>query len=113
MEPETRFNLESIVVENNDSAHRFQVEIDGQWAFLEYQLSGSRLVLVHTEVPTAISKRGLAGKIVRTSLEFARSRNLTVIPYCPFVVAYIRKHKEYIDLVASSFRDKVLSDTDK
>ena len=42
---------------------------------------------------------GVAGKLARAALEYAREHNLSVIPRCPFVAAYIRKHPEYQSLV--------------
>ena len=37
---------------------------------------------------------------VPVPLDEARSRGLRVVPTCPYVASYIRKHPEYADLVA-------------
>jgi predicted GNAT family acetyltransferase len=37
---------------------------------------------------------------VADALDDIRSRGLKVVPLCPFVAAYIRRHPEYEDLVA-------------
>jgi len=50
-------------------------------------------------VPPALEGRGIAGKLARAALDYARERKLSVIPRCPFVAAYIRKHPEYQSLV--------------
>jgi uncharacterized protein len=36
---------------------------------------------------------------VADALDDIRSRGLQVVPLCPFVAAYIRRHPEYEDLV--------------
>jgi uncharacterized protein len=44
---------------------------------------------------------GLGGRLARTALDNARARGLTVMPFCPFIAAYIERHiDEYGDLVA-------------
>jgi predicted GNAT family acetyltransferase len=44
---------------------------------------------------------GLGGRLARAALDDARARRLVVVPYCPFIAAYIERHlDEYGDLVA-------------
>lgn len=88
-------------VKNNEGAHRFEVEVEGHQAILDYRLTGNRLFLVHTEVPEAIERRGVGSSLARAALEFARSKNLGVVAVCPFVANYLQKHPEFQDLVAS------------
>ena len=48
--------------------------------------------------------RGLGGKLVSFALADARGRDLAVLPFCPFVKAYIQRHREYADLVPGDRR---------
>ncbi|KHL18604.1 hypothetical protein CLV56_1496 [Mumia flava] len=57
--------------------------------------------LLHTEVDPRMSGRGLASRLVRTALDDIRSKGWTVVPTCPLVRAYVEKHPEYADLVAT------------
>ena len=84
----------------NDSAqHRFETSIDAKTAFLEYRLAPPVLTLIHTEVPPELRGHGVAGRLARAALEFARSQGLHVTPLCPFVAAYLRRNPQYADLV--------------
>jgi predicted GNAT family acetyltransferase len=78
---------------------RFEIERDRQTAFLEYNLAGSVLQLIHTEVPRALQGMGLASELAQSALNWARERGLKVDVICESVAAYIRKHPEYVDLV--------------
>ncbi|HEX7288085.1 MAG TPA: GNAT family N-acetyltransferase [Candidatus Angelobacter sp.] len=78
---------------------RFEVEQSGNVAWLEYNLAGSVLQLIHTEVPPALRGRGIAGELARTALEWARANRLRVDVICPSVAEYLKKHPEYADLV--------------
>ncbi|MEP7028866.1 MAG: GNAT family N-acetyltransferase, partial [Candidatus Eisenbacteria bacterium] len=51
------------------------------------------------EVPEALAGRGVANALARHALEAARARGLHVVPLCPFVASYIRRHDEYADLI--------------
>ena len=90
---------ENIVVENDQTAKRFEARIDDKVAFIQYRYADQDLVLVHTEVPDSLSGRGIAGKLAHAALEYARAAGVKVVPLCPFVSSYIRKHPEYQALV--------------
>lgn len=78
---------------------RFEIELDGAVAFLEYTRGPSELVLVHTEVPDAIAGRGLGGRLARHAFELARDRGLRVQLVCPFQIAWVERHPEVRDLL--------------
>jgi predicted GNAT family acetyltransferase len=42
-------------------------------------------------------------------LDDARGRGLEVVPICPYVSAYIRRHPDYRDLVPDWARERYLS----
>ena len=78
---------------------RFEIERDGETAYLDYSLTGDVLVLLHTEVPQNLHGRGLASSLAETALQYARQNRLKVDVICPSVHAYLDKHSEYSDLV--------------
>ena len=78
---------------------RFEMERNGEVAYLEYSLSKNILVLAHTEVPEKLRHMALAASLAETALHWARERNLKVDIVCPTVQRYVAKHPEYADLV--------------
>jgi len=72
-----------------------ELTAEGRTAVLEYVLAGSRLRLMHTEVPPELRGRKFAEVLVRAGLEHARRENLKVVPLCPFVRAFLGRHPEY------------------
>jgi uncharacterized protein len=78
---------------------RFEIEGNGEVAYLEYSLSGNILELTHTEVPEKLRHRGVASSLAEMALHWARERNLKVDIVCPTVRQYVAKHPEYSDLV--------------
>jgi uncharacterized protein len=86
------------VVLNTDRA-RFEIAVGDERAVLNYDVQQHALSLIHTEVPEALGGKHLGDALARAALEYAREQQLTVKPYCPFVAAFISKHRGYADLV--------------
>jgi uncharacterized protein len=86
-------------VRNNTALNRFELEVDGQLAVAYYRMTPGVITFVHTEVPQALSGRGIATKLIRGALEMVRAQGVEVVPQCPFVSAFMGKHPEYNDLL--------------
>lgn len=87
------------VVRHEPEAHRFVIEDGGKLAgFTEYRESSDGTVynFVHTVVDPEFSGRGLAGMLVSTALEQTRGAGKTIVPTCPFVAAWLKRHPTFI-----------------
>lgn len=84
----------------NTGSNRLELDIEGSTAFIDYKLSGSTLFLVHTEVPKELEGKGVGGAIVQKALQYAKDNQYKIVPICPFVQAYLERHKEWSDIVA-------------
>jgi predicted GNAT family acetyltransferase len=78
---------------------RFEIERDGEAAYLDYSLSANVLELIHTEVPEKLRGAGVASALAENALLWAKERQLKVDIICPMVQAYVNKHPEFSDLV--------------
>ena len=81
-------------VVDNRAASRFELIVDGQMAFMQYERTPKSFVLVHTEVPPALRGRHLGDALVKGAFEHARAERLRVVAVCPFVRAYLKKNPE-------------------
>lgn len=102
-------DFNSVTVTHNEDAQFFELQIDGLRALLTYRRFPDRIVLTHTEVPQPLEGHGLAEKLARFALDFARANHLRVVSLCHYVSSFIRKHAEYQDLVSSEDLQKLLS----
>jgi hypothetical protein len=90
-------------VVDHPERHRFELQIgDTVAGFAEYRLEPGRVVFTHTEVDSAFEGQGLGSKLASGALDSVRGRGLAIVPLCPFIAAYVRRHPEYQDLVATS-----------
>jgi predicted GNAT family acetyltransferase len=87
---------------DNTEKHRYELEIDGHVAFIVYRRrDNGTITLVHTEVPKELGGRGVGSTLVRAVLEAVRAEGLKLVVTCPFVSAWMDKHREYDDLLAT------------
>ena len=93
-------NPDDVSVSNNEVEQRYEARVGGRLAVLAYKQEGGRIVYTHTEVPEELEGQGIAGKLTRVALDDARAQRLAVVPRCPYVAGYIRRHPEYQDLVS-------------
>jgi predicted GNAT family acetyltransferase len=100
-----REDFTNIPLYRNEEKKRFEIAIDGSIAFVTYKETGNQVALVHTEVEKALSGRGIAGALVKKTLQYIEDHHKTVLPYCSYVLAYIQKHPEKKRLVDPSFKD--------
>src|SRR5262249_28220601 len=75
---------------------RFVLEVDDAIAVLAYESVDATTLDYHrTLAPPHLRGRGIASELTGLALRHALDRHLAVIPSCPFVSAFIRRHKEY------------------
>lgn len=105
-----RQKSDEISVVDNAERSRFELTVDGGLVGrLDYVPRSDALALTHTEVERAFRGKGFAGRLVRAALDSARGHGLTVIPICPYVVDYLRRHPDDIGLVHERHRAQFAS----
>ena len=95
-------DLASLKTQNNASENRFELQLDGAVAFIEYKIGKSgAMYMIHTEVPDVYEGQGVGHKLVRESLAQIEDEGIKIIPLCPFVRSFLQNHLEdYKDLLA-------------
>jgi uncharacterized protein len=81
-------------VTDNTAQSRFELNVDGHVAYLEYERTADTLTLLHTEVPVEIRGRHVADRLVEAALAIGRSEGRRIIVVCPFARAYLRRHRQ-------------------
>ncbi len=90
--------MDNILV-NNEAEHQYEFHI-GEWVpKIEYFKSGNKIYLTHTEVPGELEGQGIASDLVKKVLADIQQKGLKVVPLCPFIDKYIKRHPEWAFLV--------------
>ena len=80
---------------------RYEILVDGEVAgFVQYNMRGGRLILVHTEIDDAYARPGSRDATRRgRARRHPHAAACCIVPVCPFVERFIERHPEYDDLV--------------
>lgn len=89
-----QMNPPRVDVVHRPDRSRFEVEVDGQVAFLDYRLTEGGVVMPHTVVPSGIEGRGVAGELTRTAVAWAREQALGIDAQCSYVRGWLAEHPE-------------------
>lgn len=84
---------------DNSNKKRYEFQLPEHTPLIEYIRTKDKIYLTHTEVPTALEGQGIGRELVRQVLEDIKAKDLTLIPLCPFVAAYIKENPEWRELV--------------
>jgi len=91
--------IEQTVI-HNKVKKRFELDLAGETAFVEYMpLKSSLWTIPHTSVPPQYSGKGLASHLVEALLQYCKENHIKIIPECSFVVKYIQRNPEWLELV--------------
>ncbi|MFE4831939.1 GNAT family N-acetyltransferase [Streptomyces sp. NPDC056672] len=86
-------------VERVDAKHRYEILVDGITAGLTaYRDRDDQRVFYHTEIDDAFAGQGLASLLVRQALTDVRASGKRVVPVCPYVAKFLKKHDEFADI---------------
>jgi len=99
MKPE----FENIPLNKNENKKRFEIEINGHFAFIDFVETENQISLIHTEAEPELAGTGAATAVVEKTLEYIKKSNKLLLPFCPYVFAYIRKHPEWKAIVDEHF----------
>jgi uncharacterized protein len=86
-------------VERNDARNRYDILVDGKRAGLTAYLDrGEQRVFYHTEIDDAFAGQGLASRLVQEALTDVRASGKRIVPVCPYVAKFLKKHEEFADV---------------
>ena len=89
-----------LVVRDNPRELRYEALAEERMVgLIRYRREPGLVVLVHSEIDLDLEHTRVGSELVRGALADVRARGLRVVPHCPFVADYIRRHPEEADLV--------------
>lgn len=88
----------------NETAHQFELDVNGELAFLEFYREGDKLFLTHTEVPDTVRGQGVAAHLVKHVLQYARENGLFITPLCSYVAYYFNNNPEWSSLLSEGYQ---------
>ncbi len=85
---------------DNIEKSRFELEVESKIVFADYRKENNIYYLNHVESPIELRGKGAAGNLMSHIVDYAKKGNFKLYPICTYAVAWLRKHKEFHDLIA-------------
>ncbi|MFG2881115.1 GNAT family N-acetyltransferase [Streptomyces sp. NPDC048297] len=93
-------------VEHVEAENHYAILVDGERAGLTaYRDRGDQRVFYHTEVDDAFAGQGLASVLVQEALTDVRAAGKRIVPVCPYVAKFLKKHDEFADITDAATPD--------
>lgn len=87
----------------NEPHRRFELNTNGHLSIVEFFLPDDvTLALTHTEVPAALEGQGIGSRLVEGVLLYAEQHGLQIVPLCPFIHTYIKRHSAWERVVSKT-----------
>jgi predicted GNAT family acetyltransferase len=87
-------------MKNNTSLSRYELEISGLTAYADYRVDNNILIIDYVFAPEELRGTGAAGKLMAEIAKEASSKQMKIRPICGYAAVWLRKHREYHDLLA-------------
>lgn len=97
---------DNVHIERDDETNRYELFVgDALAGYVEYKLRPGRIVFIHTIIDPDFEGQGLGSRLARHVLDDAVARGERIVPRCPFIAAYLRRHsgwEEFVDWPADT-----------
>lgn len=88
---------------DNTDKKRFEAQVDGKLALIDYIRTADKIYLTHTEVPPELEGKGIASAMVKKALQRIEGDTIKLVPLCPFIAGYVKRHPEFRSLLAQGY----------
>jgi hypothetical protein len=92
-------SVELGAVRHSPEEGQFLISASPNAAELDYRIKDEKMYIDRTYVPETLRGGGIAAKLVKAALKFAREKGLKVVPECSYVAVYLERHPEWSDLL--------------
>jgi len=98
-----------VTVTRDPDRRRYEASTGGTKVagFVDYQETSELVVLTHTEVDPSFEGLGVGSALARAALDDIRERGLEALVICPFIVSWLRRHQDYMDVLFNAPPSKV------
>lgn len=86
-------------ITDNQELNRYETEVEGYLCELNYSQADSVMTISRVYVPSTVEGRGIASALTQFALDDCDARGMSVVPVCPYVFAWIKRHEHYLHLL--------------
>lgn len=94
----------NIIINDNVFLRQFEVKIGEDLAKIEYALQDRKIFLTKLIIPNSNVDQNFEETFIKEVFELIREKNIRIMPTSPEIRKFIKKHKEFKDLLPIGVR---------
>lgn len=92
--------MENYELIDNTDENQYEFHVGKYIPKIEYiKTNNGEIYLTHTEVPVALEGQGIGSQLAEKVLADIEKQGLRLVPLCPFIAGYIKKHQDWRRIV--------------
>ena len=91
-------------ITDNEFLRQFEVEVGDDLAKIEYSLQDRKIFLTKLVIPSSNDDKKFEEIFIREVFEIIREKNIRIMPTSPEIRKFIKKHKEFKELLPIGVR---------
>ncbi|NAS30289.1 N-acetyltransferase [Flavobacteriaceae bacterium R38] len=95
---------DELTILDNSFLRQFETKVEGKLAKVEYASQEKKIFLTKLVIPEEIAEDGFKEMFLKEILGIIKEKKLSVVPTSPQIAGFLRKHKEYKDLLPVGIR---------
>lgn len=96
--------MEPVVINDNEFLRQFETTVNGNLARIEYASQERKIFLTKLVLPEELNEPEFKEAFLDAVMKHIQSKGLFVVPTSPPIAGFLRKHKEYHDLLPVGIR---------
>ena len=89
----------NLTINDNVFLRQFEVEVGEDLAKIEYALQDRKIFLTKLIIPISNTDQNFEETFIKEVFELIREKNIRIMPTSPEIRKFIKKHKEFKDLL--------------
>ena len=96
--------MNEVEIKDNSFLRQFETRVNGHLAKIEYSSQERKVFLTKLVVPEEITDEGFKESFIRAVLHHIQTQNLRVVPTSPHIAGFLRKNRQYKEMLPVGIR---------
>ncbi|MEA1786926.1 GNAT family N-acetyltransferase [Arenibacter sp. GZD96] len=96
--------MNELEIKDNSFLRQFETKIDGHLAKIEYSSQERKVFLTKLVIPEEIEQPGFKEDFITAVLMLIQERKLRVVPTSPQIAGFLRKNRQYKEMLPVGIR---------
>jgi len=96
--------MNEMEIKDNGFLRQFETRVDGHLAKIEYSSQERKIFLTKLVVSEEITIEGFGEEFIKAVLNHIQEQNLRVVPTSPQIAVFLRKNRQYKEMLPVGIR---------